>query len=641
MSDAPHPHFPHLFSSLTIRNLTLRNRIAISGHHAGWWVDGGLPSAEFASYIEERCRDGVGLFVIGCTSPKPGSGWLENLDDRVIPRYRMCADAAHRHGAALIAQLCHPGFGPLPGVPLTQPVPSACAIQPHYRAPERYELSREEIGDMVAAFGAAAARIAAGGCDGAELHSHEWFLHAQFLNPMWNRRRDEYGGSLENRMRFMVQTLQAMRAALGPRPVLGVRLKADDMEQRGMNADDYRECVRRLEEQKLVDYVLFTGGDARLHHGPAPRPEGEWLPLIRQHKAATRLVVMHAGRICTPEQAERAVAEGVCDVVCMTKAHIADPHFTRKVKHNQLDDIRYCTRCLQACHGAMHRMTCVYNPLTSREKEWWQLPPAARKKRVVIVGGGPAGMECAITAAARGHEVIVLEKSARVGGQVLLGAAAPMRREWGRIAEFYERQARKGVFQTRLNTPATAEGVLALNPDAVVIATGSTPKRMELGDGGRALTVQEALTGGADGAKTAIVFDGETFYRAATVADFLSARGVHVHFVTPHLRIGPNAEGWVLDEWLRQFQSRGMEFWPGMSVAEWKGSALLRDTQTGEEKILEEVDVLVGLVGSDPVNALACALRGNVGQLHVIGDANTPQTMEAATYQGARLGRTL
>src|SRR5437763_717398 len=349
MTSTDHPRFPHLFRPYNLKGVELRNRVAISGHFAGWWVGpGGLPSDAFVAYVEERAKGSVGLFTIGATSPEPGSGWMQNLDDAIIPRYRLLADAAHRHGTKM---------------------------------------------------------------------------------------------------------------------PLGVRLKLDDIIQRGMGPDDYRECVRRLEAQRLVDYLVFAGGDGRFHHGPMPRPEGEWLPLVREMRHATKLTIMHAGRITTPEMAEKALAENLLDIVCMTKTHICDPHFTRKVFENRLDDIRYCTRCLQVCHGKMDVMSCVYNPFKRRELEGGGLKPAAPKRRIVIVGAGPAGMEAAWNAGMRGHEVIVFEQSHRVGGQIWVGASSPLRKNWGRIAEFYERQSKKGIFSVRLHTRATKEKIKELKPD--------------------------------------------------------------------------------------------------------------------------------------------------------------------------------
>lgn len=271
----PHARFPRLFEPLKIKNVVLPNRIAISGHFAGWWVDRGLPSDAFVAYLEERAKGGVGLFVIGATSPKPGSGWMESLSDDIIPRYRKLVEAGHRHGTPVFAQLCHPGFKPLPGPPIIRGAPSAERTQPGYRGPGRKILSIAELQDMVQAFAVAARRAAEGGADGLEVHSHESFLHAQMLNPLWNTRDDIYGGPLENRMRFLLQTLAAMRAAIGPDLPLGVRLKADDMEQRGMGSSEYRDVIARLQRDGLADYVNLTGGDGRYHHGPSPRPEGE------------------------------------------------------------------------------------------------------------------------------------------------------------------------------------------------------------------------------------------------------------------------------------------------------------------------------------------------------------------------------
>ena len=639
-----HPSYPHLFRPFRIKDVELRNRVAISGHFAGWYVGpGGLPSDELAAYLGERAKGGVGLFVIGSNVPSRRFDWIENTSDAIIPRYQVMADSGHRHGMRVFGQLCHPGFWPLPGPPRVQPVPQAALTQPVSRGPVRFVPTIAELQEIIVEHGAAARRIREGGLDGVELHAHEMFLHAQMLSPVWNERIDEYGGSLENRLRFVIETLQAMRDAVGPDYIVGLRLKAADMLPGGMEVEDYLPVLRQLEQSGLIDYVNLTGGDAHFHHGPMPRVEGEWLDLIRPHREATSLPIMHAGRLSTAELAERAIADGLIDIAVMTKTHIADPHFTRKVFEGRLDDIRFCTRCLQSCHGNIPKMTCVYNPLTSREREWSELQPAEHKRRVLIVGAGPAGMEAALTAAQRGHDVTVLERAERVGGQIWTGAGSPLRRPWARIAEFYGRQACKGLFEVKLNTEATVETVLAHQADAVVIATGSTPARLDLPGGPQPLTVHEAIGGAADTAQRVLIYDREGFSRPLVVADYLSSRGIAVDLVTPLLRFSPLVEGHMLDEMIQQLQRRGVQFWPGLQLIRWLGSGqvVARDVQTAAERTFDGVDQVVAAVGSTSVNDLADALRPHGVEVHVIGDANLPQTVEQATYQGALVGRQL
>ena len=634
--ESNHPQFPHLFSPWNLRGVPIKNRVVVSGHFAGWWIDGGLPSAAFESYIEERAKGGVGLFVIGATSPMPGSGWLENISDEIIPRYAALVEAGHRHGMRVFAQLCHLGFHPLPGIPIAGPFPTAAPTGPREKVAPRKIPSIAELEELIQSFAIAAKRASSGGVDGLELHAHESFLHSQMLNPMWNTRRDVYGGFAGGE-RFLRETLLAMREAIGPVPPLGVRLKLDDMVQRGNTPEVYRSLVQRLEADGLVDYVITTGGDARFHHGPTPRPEGEWLPLAAELRKVTKLPLLHAGRIVTAQQAEDALAAGWIDAVCMTKAHICDPHHARKAFEGQLEDIRYCTRCLQSCHGAMERMTCVYNPVTSREAMpgWATLIPASIPKRVVVIGAGPAGMEAALTAHARGHEVIVIERSAQIGGQVLIAASSPLRKPWGRIADYYLRQAKK--LDVRLNTAASPESILALKPEVVIVATGSRPLRLA-----GTLTAHEALSGAVGEGKRVLIFDQEGSNRAHTVCDFLSAQGKEVIFATAFPSVRGTGDAMLLDEFLHHFQERNVRFYPGMELAEtFERTVTLRGVESAEELLLEEIDAIVAMIGSAPENELTRALRGQVSELYTIGDANIPQTVEAATYQGAHIGRLL
>lgn len=285
----------------------------------------------------------------------------------------------------------------------------------------------------------------------------------------------------------------------------------------------------------------------------------------------------------------------------------------------------------------MERMTCVYNPVTSREAMpgWATLIPASIPKRVVVIGAGPAGMEAALTAHARGHEVIVIERSAQIGGQVLIAASSPLRKPWGRIADYYLRQAKK--LDVRLNTAASPESILALKPEVVIVATGSRPLRLA-----GTLTAHEALSGAVGEGKRVLIFDQEGSNRAHTVCDFLSAQGKEVIFATAFPSVRGTGDAMLLDEFLHHFQERNVRFYPGMELAEtFERTVTLRGVESAEELSLEEIDAIVAMIGSAPENELTRALRGQVSELYTIGDANIPQTVEAATYQGAHIGRLL
>jgi 2,4-dienoyl-CoA reductase-like NADH-dependent reductase (Old Yellow Enzyme family) len=345
--------FPLLFSPTAIKGVELRNRVAISAHFGGWWVDNeGLPNDAFRAYVEERAKGLVGLFIIGSTTPTydgnpPGyPGWIFNVDERIIPRYRMVVEAGHRHGCKVFAQLCTFGDAPQLGAlptghrPAVPRAATAPPVRPAVPPPPR---SVDNLRATVAGYAEAAVRAVEGGVDGIEIHAHEQFQLAQFLSPRWNIRTDEYGGNLENRSRLLFDVLRAVRAAIGDELPLGVRLKAADLAPGGMPAEEYLTLAGWLDASNLVDYLSFTVGDYTLHHAPMYRPVGEWLPLVSRLRACTRLPVMHAGSITNPVLAEEALAAGQVDIVAMTKTHIADPTSRGRCTRGGL------TTCATAC----------------------------------------------------------------------------------------------------------------------------------------------------------------------------------------------------------------------------------------------------------------------------------------------------
>ena len=644
--------FPHLFSPFTIKNMTLQNRVCSTAHFAEWMADeDGLPNAECVAYMAERARGGIGIVTTGATVTMPGAepGYFQNLDDRFVDAYRVLAKAVHEHGAKLIAQLLHAGDQPpvignapvarlglgeyLPALPEAEGTPAAATPGPMRNWTAR------ELGEIVKSFAEGAGRVQAGGADGVELHAHERYLLAQFLSPFYNRRSDSYGGHLENRARLVVETLAAIRKETGDDFVVGVRLKARDFHPEGMVEEDCIRLINLLEREGLIDYVSLTAGTDQIHHGPMYLPDGGLLPMVGEIKRAVDVPVLHAGRITDPHMAERALAEGQVDLVGMTKAHIADPHLVNKLWEGRAEEIRPCVRCLHCLK--MEPVNCIYNPLTGREREWSTPARAVTGKRVVIVGAGPAGMEAAIAAAGRGHRVAVLEKAEAIGGQILLAGAGKLRRKMLEIADFYERQARAGLFEMRTGVAAEEATVMELDPEVVVIATGSRPVRPTVHgfETEKILTVRELLERPAPVGKRVLIVDRLGGHEAFVAADVLAGTGFEVRYISPLSKVGERMgarDGGVLYE---KLTGRGVRFEAGLDIGHaTDDGVVLRQVATGREIDYGQFDVMVFAVEEKPVNELGSLLAKLVPELRVTGAADGNPSIRSATLDGARVG---
>ncbi|MCY3900611.1 MAG: FAD-dependent oxidoreductase [Caldilineaceae bacterium] len=644
--------YPNIFSPLTIKGMTLRNRICSTGHMATWMHHNGVPNDRCRAYFEERARGGIALVTLGATSVREGDhpAYFQNLDDRFIASYRTLTQAVHRHGAKFIAQFCPRGAQ----VHLTEfcePMPSAPAarvvtgiIDPPRLASEHVaSWSAEDLADLAACCGRAAWRARAGGADGVELHAHQHHLYSQFLSPACNRRDDGYGGDFAGRARLLVDSLTAMRQAVGDDFVVGVRLKAHDMHADGYDEQDCVRLIELLQSKGLIDYVSLTVGGAVHHTGSLYMAEAAQLDRVARVRRAIDLPVIHAGGIVTPEVAEAALAEGCLDVVGITKGHFADAHFVNKLRARRREEIRLCIRCQFCCDGGEGPVGCIYNPVTGREQDWANPAPAPLRRRVVVVGAGPAGMEAAITASERGHEVVVLEKGERVGGQVNLAGAAPLRRGFSTIAEFYQRQAASGRFEVRFGVEATRENILALDPEVVILATGSEPVRARVdGCEGTPLTVQEVLEGKADGCSSVLIVDRDGHAPAFVAADHLSCAGVRVTFVATMARAGADLGERDAGLLCQRLAEQGVTFIVGYDLVRVEESRVtLTSIFSDDEESVGPFEEIVVAAGSRPLNPLAATLEGKVSELHVIGAASAARFIFEATTDGTRIGHSI
>jgi 2,4-dienoyl-CoA reductase-like NADH-dependent reductase (Old Yellow Enzyme family)/thioredoxin reductase len=645
--------FPNLFSPFTIKNMTLRNRVCSTAHFAEWMADDdGLPNREFVAYMAERAQGGIGLVTTGATVTLPGSGpgYLQNIDDRFIEGYRTLANAVHEHGASLIAQLLHAGDqAPVIGkVPVARlrlgeylPIPPvATGTPPPPVSPPMRDWTLEQLREISSSFAEGARRAEAGGVDGVELHAHERYLLAQFLSPFYNRRSDSYGGTLENRARLVIEILEEIRNKTGDDFVVGVRLKARDFHPEGMVETDCIRLIEFLQSRDLVDYVSLTGGTDQIHMGPMYLADGALLPMIGDIKRAVDVPVVHAGRITDPVMAEQALANGQVDLVGMTKAHIADPHLINKLASGTESEIRPCVRCLHCLE--IEPVTCIYNPLTGRESEWSKSLMAATAKRVVIIGAGPAGMETALTAAKRGHEVTVLEKSDLIGGQIMLAGAGQLRKKILEIADFYDRQARSGLFEIQTGIEVNAETIESFNPDAVIVATGSIPRQPKFTGtkSCKIVTVREIVEQQALVGNRALIVDRLGEHHAFVAADVLRLAQNTVKYITPRREVGGQLgarNGGILYE---KLNAVGVEFAAGLDVTRnTEEGVVVQDMNTGHESIYGHFDVIVFAEEENPSNQLVSILTPSIPFVRAVGAANGNPSIRSATLDGALIGR--
>lgn len=652
--------YPHVFSPLQIGPVDVKNRILSSAHlthlsENGLWTDGHL------EYYVTKARGGIGLIVTGAQSVQRWDRPLLPLGDMDNPfvagqpeRYRRVIDAVHEHGTKIFAQLAHGGRQNWDAVaamePLIAPSPSACPVVGH--VPK--EMESEDIEFLIDEFADAARIMAESGFDGVEIHCAYGYLLTEFLTPTTNQRSDQYGGSLENRMRVPLEIVRRVREAVGPEVAVGVRMPGDEYVDGGLTIEDTKVIAARFEATGLIDYLSITAGtytNIQSMDVPMYVPLGFNRHLAAAIKDEVDLPVMVAGRIKDPEMAESTIAEGQADMVAMTRATIADPDLPLKMIEGREEEIRNCIACNQRCLGNLALglpVGCTVNPVAGREYDpfWSELHPAAPPRRILIIGGGPAGCEAARVLAEREHDVTIVDASSELGGQLLTIQKASGREEWQDVNRYHERELDRLRVDVRLDTMVDADFVRSAEADTVIIATGSTPRtepwdHLPPIDGIQdAVNVRDILEGRVEVGDRVVVYAGDNQIQGLTTADTLLDRGKDVTVVIPQEAPGKLAEAQTTWALMTRLGVKGAQEIKLLSVITSFSDKIAGGFDLLTGRTFEfPCDTLVSSFGGVADDRLYFELKGTVPDLRRIGDCVAPRTADMAIYDGGKTGR--
>jgi len=651
------PQLSTLFTPLTIRGHRFKNRIFSTGHMTVM-LKNGNPSDQMVAYHEARAAGGAGLIIIEAARAHPsGNSSRPSIlayQDDCIPGYRRIADACHKYDCRVFGQLTHPGREMSEAPDGTFAVAHAPSASPN----ERFHVTPREmptamVKEIVDGFGEAAARLRKAGLDGVEVIASQGYLLSQFLNPRVNRRTDKYGGDLTRRLTFVREVLTAVRTGAGEDMVIGMRISGDEMEHGGLEAGDIVNIVTALANIEALDYINVTAGTSAglagsVHIVPPMAVEHAYTaPFAAAIKAKVTIPVFVAGRINQPQIAEQVLGNGQADMIGMTRAMISDPDMPKKAKAGQLDDIRACIACNQACIGHMLRgfpISCIQHPETGRELEFGDRQPVATPRRIVVVGGGPGGMKAAAIAAERGHDVTLYESSSRLGGQANLAQLLPGRAEFGGIITNLKRELDAAGVNIFTGKPVNRRLIDDLQPSAVIVATGATPYLPEIdgAEDAHILNAWQVILGQGNPGADVVVADWRCDWIGLGVAEKLARDGCRVRLAVNGVTAGQMIPQYVRDKWLGDLHRLGVEVIPYTRLYGADGDTVyLQQTTSGEAILCEGVDTLVTAYGHKSNTSLEADLEDWSGEVHVIGDCLAPRTAEEAVLEGLRAGNTV
>jgi 2,4-dienoyl-CoA reductase-like NADH-dependent reductase (Old Yellow Enzyme family)/NADPH-dependent 2,4-dienoyl-CoA reductase/sulfur reductase-like enzyme len=645
--------FENLFAPIKIGSKTAKNRIAFPAH--------GVPLADFfgdqsegsayIAYQAARAKGGSALNIIGSIGcydtpirlgPTPVSPPNAPV---LIPKLHRLADALHQYGTIGLIQLYLYSEGYLK-IPHSNTWGFTSLPAQQESVAEWLDLDGEDLEKKVNLFVKYATLVREGGMDGIEIHA----CHGDFVQQSWskwsNQRHDKWGEPLY----FVTQIIERVRQAVGKDFVISVRMPGDDFSFNGMQNEDNQKVAQALEETGGVDIIHVSSGcgGASYSYSVSPMyiPAGSIsIPLTSGIKSVIKSIpVIATSRINDPALADKAIADGHCDMVGLVRGHMADPEFGNKARQGRVEDIRMCIACNQGCWDGAQVSGCTQNATNAREStRIGHISAAAVKKTVVVVGGGPGGMEAARVAAVRGHEVILFEKDNSLGGQINILSKAPGREEFNQVTRWLTTQINKLGVKVKLGVEATPEMIRYEKPDAVVVATGAKPYIMVVpgSDQPNVVSPSQLLTGEVTAGENVIVFESTGLQEGPTIADFLAEKGKKVELLTYFPVINTywglqmmNIGTHIPVIWPR-LKRNGVVITPLSTIKEITGPRVtIADVLTGDERVIENVETVVMATGYRPDNKLYKSLKGQFKEIYAIGDCVLPRRSLDAIWEG-------
>jgi len=668
--EAQQMDFPYLFSSISVRNMELRNRIVMTAMHLGYTPEGEVTD-QLVGFYEARAKGGVGLIIVGgCPIDEYGgmAGMIGLNHDRFIPGLKRLTSAVQAHGAKIAAQLYQAGRYTHSAMIGGRKPFSASAVRSRLTGETPRALEIHEIPAVQDKFAEAALRAKKAGFDAVEILGSAGYLICQFLSPLTNKRDDEYGGPLENRMRFGLEVVQKVRSAVGPDYPILMRIAGNDFMEGSHTNREARIFASELEKVG-VDLFNVTGG---WHETRVPQltmfvPRRAYVYLAQGIKSAVSVPVLASNRINDPAIGEEIIRNGEADLVTMARALLADPELPNKAKEGKAHLIYHCVACNQGCFDNIFQLrpaSCLVNPRAGKEGEL-ALEPAPKVKKVLVIGGGPAGMKAACIAAERGHKVILMERGDQLGGQILLNRQIPGRQEMLMVAKDLERNLPALGVDIRLHQEAERSIVEEIHPDVVVVATGAQPIRPDIpgAEGPNVVQAWEVLAGrrgvggrivivggNAVGLETALYLANVGTLSPDVLHFLVTNRAETWDFIEERLNKG-NKEVIVVEMAGRMGQDIGLSSrWTVMAELRRLGVALMTATKAvsiseggvevekADGKGFIKADSVVLAMGSRAEAKIADDIRDLVQEVYVIGDAKEPRNALEAIREGFIVG---